>query len=439
MKYFDVIIIGAGAAGLMCATTAGQKGRKVLLIDHAESVGKKIRISGGGRCNFTNLHTTPKNFISNNPHFCVSALNRFTQQDFINLVKKHQIFFHEKTLGQLFCDISSKQIIEMLLKECADGDVEIRLKTKVGEVMKINADKSVSQDGPRNKCGLTKDGMASPYCHPTPLPCHPALVAGSTNSESNCNFQLKIGDEFVQCQSLVIATGGLSIPKMGATGFGYDVARQFGLKIIEPKPALVPFTLDEKTLSETKNLSGVSVNGIASCGKINFREGILFTHFGLSGPAILQISSYWEKGDKITINLAPEINVFEKLQEEKKSKPKQELQNFLGTFLPKSLANYLAQKSNHLGNLADLSNQKIKEIADSVNAWSFIPKGTEGFAKAEVTIGGINTDEISSKTFEVKSVPNLFFIGEVLDVTGWLGGFNFQWAWASGKAAGEVV
>jgi predicted Rossmann fold flavoprotein len=217
------------------------------------------------------------------------------------------------------------------------------------------------------------------------------------------------------------------------------MARQFGLKIIEPKPALVPFTLDEKTLSETKNLSGVSVNGIASCGKINFREGILFTHFGLSGPAILQISSYWKKGDKITINLAPEINVFEKLQEEKKSKPKQELQNFLGTFLPKSLANYLAQKSNHSGNLADLSNQKIKEIADSVNAWSFIPKGTEGFAKAEVTIGGINTDEISSKTFEVKSVPNLFFIGEVLDVTGWLGGFNFQWAWASGKAAGEVV
>ncbi len=405
MKYFDVIIIGAGAAGLMCAATAGQKGRKVLLIDHAESVGKKIRISGGGRCNFTNLHTTPKNFISKNPHFCVSALNRFTQQDFINLVKKHQIFFHEKTLGQLFCDISSKQIIEMLLKECVDGDVEIRLESKVSELH----------------------------------PCQPELVAGSIDLESNYNFQLKIGDEFVQCQSLVIATGGLSIPKMGATGFGYDVARQFGLKIIEPKPALVPFTLDEKTLSETKNLSGVSVNGIASCGKINFREGILFTHFGLSGPAILQISSYWKKGDKITINLAPEINVFEKLQEEKKLKPKQELQNFLATFLPKSLANYLGQKSNHLGNLADLSNQKIKEIADSVNAWSFIPKGTEGFAKAEVTIGGINTDEISSKTFEVKSVPNLFFIGEVLDVTGWLGGFNFQWAWASGKAAGEVV
>lgn len=405
MKYFDVIIIGAGAAGLMCAATAGQKGRKVLLIDHAESVGKKIRISGGGRCNFTNLHTTPKNFISKNPHFCVSALNRFTQQDFINLVKKHQIFFHEKTLGQLFCDISSKQIIEMLLKECVDGDVEIRLESKVSELH----------------------------------PCQPELVGGSIDLESNYNFQLKIGDEFVQCQSLVIATGGLSIPKMGATGFGYDVATQFGLKIIEPKPALVPFTLDEKTLSETKNLSGVSVNGIASCGKINFREGILFTHFGLSGPAILQISSYWKKGDKITINLAPEINVFEKLQEEKKLKPKQELQNFLATFLPKSLANYLGQKSNHLGNLADLSNQKIKEIADSVNAWSFIPKDTEGFAKAEVTIGGINTDEISSKTFEVKSVPNLFFIGEVLDVTGWLGGFNFQWAWASGKAAGEVV
>ncbi len=405
MKFYDSIIIGAGAAGLMCAATAGQRGRKVLLIDASKSVGDKIRISGGGRCNFTNLHTTPKNFLSQNPHFCVSALKRFTQHDFINLVKKHQIAFHEKTLGQLFCDISSKQIIEMLLAECADGNVEIRLETKVSNIS----------------------------------PCHPALVAGSIGSESNYNFELKIDDELITCESLVIATGGLSIPKMGATSFGYDIARKFSLKIIETLPALVPLTLDEETLEQTKNLSGVSVNGIATCGKINFREGILFTHFGLSGPAILQISSYWKKGEKISINLAPDINVFEKLQEEKRLKPKQELQNFLGQFLPKSLSHYLAQKAGHNGNLADLSNLKIKEIANSVNAWSFIPKGTEGFAKAEVTIGGIDTNEISSKNFEAKSVPNLFFIGEVLDVTGWLGGFNFQWAWASGKAAGENI
>lgn len=392
MPSFDTIIIGAGAAGLMCAATAGQRGRKVLLIDHAKSVGEKIRISGGGRCNFTNLYTTPKNFISNNPHFCVSALQRFTQNDFIALVKKHQIAFHEKTLGQLFCDFSSRQIVEMLLKECADGNVEIRLETKAGAIKKLEN-----------------------------------------------FFEVEIAGEVVQCQSLVIASGGLSIPKMGASGFGYDVARQFGLKIIEPKAALVPFTLSEEILAETKNLSGVAVDAIVSCGKINFREALLFTHRGLSGPAVLQISSYWKKGEKILINLAPEINVLEKLQEEKKSKPKQELQNFLATFLPKSLANYLAQKSGFGGNLADLSNQKLKEIAAMVNAWIVVPNGTEGFAKAEVTLGGVDTDEISSKTFVAKKVPNLFFIGEVVDVTGWLGGFNFQWAWASGKAAGEVV
>lgn len=393
-KLFDVIVIGAGAAGLMCAATAGQKGKRVLLLDHAKSVGEKIRISGGGRCNFTNLHTTPKNFLSKNPHFCVSALKRFTQNDFIDLVKKHKIPFHEKTLGQLFCDVSSKQIVEMLLKECEDGKVEIRLETEVDEVQK------------EEDLGL---------------------------------FKLKISDEFVKCKSLVIATGGLSIPKMGATGFGYLLAKKFGLKIIQTIPALVPLSLDEKTLLETKKLSGVSVNGTASRGKTTFREGILFTHFGLSGPAILQISSYWKKGEEISINLAPEIDVFQKLLEEKKSKPKQELQNFLNQFLPKSLSSYLTQKSNHEGNLADLSNKKIKEISESVNNWKFVPSGTEGFKKAEVTIGGIDTNEISSKNFEAKSVENLFFIGEVLDVTGWLGGFNFQWAWASGKAAGNYI
>lgn len=392
IKTYDVVIIGAGAAGLMCAATAGKRGRKVLLLDHAKSVGDKIRISGGGRCNFTNLYTTPKNFISSNQHFCVSALNRFTQNDFIALVKKHEIAFHEKTLGQLFCDISSKEIISMLLKECAEGAVEIRLETSASKIKK-----------------------------------------------SENFFELKIANEEIKCESLVIATGGLSIPKMGATGFGYDVARQFGLKIIQTTPALVPFTLDEKTLKETVTLAGVSADTIVTCGEKSFREAILFTHRGLSGPAILQISSYWKKGEKISINLAPDIDIFEKLLEEKKLKPKQELHTFLAGFLAKSLANYLAQKAGFSGYLADFSSQKLKEIAKLVNAFELTPNGTEGYAKAEVTLGGINTDEISSKTFESKKMPNLFFIGEVLDVTGWLGGFNFQWAWASGKAAGEYV
>ncbi|MBU6141349.1 MAG: NAD(P)/FAD-dependent oxidoreductase [Proteobacteria bacterium] len=392
MSKFDVVIIGAGAAGLMCALTAGQRGRRVLLIDHAKKVGEKIRISGGGRCNFTNLHTAPKNFISYNPHFCVSALNRFTQHDFISLMKKHQIAFHEKTLGQLFCDVSSQQIIEMLLRECAVGAVEIRLETAVTKIKK-----------------------------------------------SETVFEIEVGSELIQSESLVIATGGLSIPKMGATGFGYDVARQFGLKVKQTIPALVPLTLEENILCETKNLSGVAVDAIVSCGKVSFREAILFTHRGLSGPAILQISSYWKHGEKIVINLLPEIDVFVRLQEAKKLQPRQELQSFFAQFLPKSLANFLTSRTNHSGNISHLSAKKIHEIADLVNRWSLIPSGTEGYAKAEVTSGGVDSDEISSKTFEAKLVPNLFFIGEVLDVTGWLGGFNFQWAWASGKAAGEWV
>ncbi len=392
MTKFDVVIIGAGAAGLMCALTAGQRGRKVLLLDHAKAVGEKIRISGGGRCNFTNLYTAPKNFISHNSHFCVSALKRFTQQDFIALVKKHEIAFHEKTLGQLFCDISSRQIIGMLLKECADGAVEIRLETSVGKIKK-----------------------------------------------SENLFEIEIGDELIHSESLVIATGGLSIPKIGATGFGYDVARQFGLKIKQTIPALVPLTLAEEILCKTRNLSGVAVDAIVSCGKINFREAILFTHRGLSGPAILQISSYLQRGEKIVINLLPEIDVLVQLQEAKKSQSRQQLPSFFAQFLPKSLAFFLAEQANHQGNLSNLSNKKIKEISDLINRWTIVPTGTEGYAKAEVTLGGIDSEEISSKTFEAKSVPNLFFIGEVLDVTGWLGGFNFQWAWASGRAAGECA
>lgn len=377
---------------MICAATAGARGRKVLLIDSAERVGKKIRISGGGRCNFTNLHTSPKNFISRNPHFCVSALQRFTAQDFISLVKKHEIAFHQKTLGQLFCDFSSQQIVEMLLKECVAGGVEIRLEKQVSEIKK-----------------------------------------------SKNFFEMKVGEESVQAASLVIATGGFSIPKMGATGFGYDVARQFKLKIIQPIPALVPLTFDEKLLAKTKILSGVSADAEVSCGKIKFREAVLFTHRGISGPAVLQISSYWKSGEKITINFSPEREIFSWLQEEKKSKPKQEIHNILAQILPKSLVNFILEEVGHRGFLADLSNQKLKEIANFVNAWSIIPSGTEGFAKAEVTCGGIDSDEISSKSFEAKKQRGLFFIGEVLDVTGWLGGFNFQWAWASGKACGEWV
>lgn len=388
---FDVVIIGAGAAGLMCAATASARGRKVLLVDAAEAVGKKIRISGGGRCNFTNLNVTPKNFISQNEHFCVSALRRYTQQDFINLVKKHEITFHEKTLGQLFCDNSSKEIIEMLLKECAAGNVEIRLNSKVSQIKKAE------------------------------------------------NFSLLINDDAVEATSLVVATGGLSIPKMGATGFGYDIAKQFGIKITPTIPALVPLTFEEKLLNKTRELSGVAIDCEVSCKKMKFREAVLFTHRGISGPATLQISSYIKKGEAITINFAPDKNIFEWLIAEKKSKPKQEIQNCLAQILPRSFVNFLLGEINHSGFLADMSNQKLKEIADFINSWSVIPSGSEGYAKAEVTLGGVDVDEISSKTFEAKKVPQLFFIGEVLDVTGWLGGFNFQWAWASGKAAGEFV
>ncbi len=392
MKPYNTIIIGAGAAGLMCAIQAGKRGQKVLLLDSAKNVGEKIRISGGGRCNFTNLNVTADNFLSNNPAFCISALKRFTTADFIAMVEKHQIAYHEKTLGQLFCDGSSKQIIQMLTDECAQGGVEILLETFVE-----NIEKSVD------------------------------------------NFLVKTNQETFQCNSLVIATGGLSIPKMGATDFGYKIARQFGLKIIQPIPALVPLTLSEETLEQTKILSGVALEAIVSFGKRKFREGLLFTHKGLSGPVILQISSYLKKGDEITINLAPDKDIFEWLIVEKTSKPKQEIHNILSTILPKSLVAYILSTTQISGNLADLSNQKLKQIANQINVWKIIPSGTEGFAKAEVTKGGVDTNEISSKTFESKKVKNLYFIGEVLDVTGHLGGYNFAWAWASGYASGISV
>ncbi len=392
MKFYDTIIIGAGAAGLMCAIQSGKRGKKVLLVDAAKNVGEKIRISGGGRCNFINLNVTADNFLSNNPAFCISALKRFTTGDFIAMVEKHQIAYHEKTLGQLFCDGSSKQIIQMLLDECAQSNVEIVLETAVKDIQK-NAD----------------------------------------------DFLVETDKEVFQSNSLVIATGGLSIPKMGATDFGYKIARQFGLKIIQPVPALVPLTLSEEILAQTKILSGVAVDAIVSCGKRKFREGLLFTHKGLSGPVILQISSYWKRNDEIIINLKPEKDVFAWLVEEKQNRPKQEIHNVLATILPKSLVLYILTQTNIGGNLADLNHQKLKQIANQINYWKIIPSGTEGFAKAEVTKGGVDTDEISSKTFESKKVKNLYFVGEVLDVTGHLGGYNFAWAWASGYAAGQSL
>jgi len=396
MKTYDTIIIGAGAAGLMCALQAGKRGRKVLLVDAAKNAGEKIRISGGGRCNFTNLNIVADNFLSNNPAFCISALKRFSAQDFIAMVEKHQIAYHEKTLGQLFCDGSSKQIIQMFLTECAQNNVEIILETIVKNIQK------------------TAD-----------------------------NFLVETEQQIFETKALVIATGGLSIPKMGATDFGYQIARQFGLKIIQPTPALVPLTLSEEILQQTRILSGVAVEATVSCGKRKFKEGLLFTHKGLSGPVILQISSYLKKGDEIIINLAPQLDAFVWLIEEKQKRLKnqsgQEIHNVLNRILPKSLVSYILSKTNISGNLADLNNQKLKQIANHINHWKIIPSGTEGFAKAEVTGGGIDTDEISSKTFASKKVDNLYFIGEVLDVTGHLGGYNFQWAWASGYAAGQSV
>ena len=391
-KHYEVIIVGAGAAGLMCAIEAGKRRRKVLLLDHAKAVGEKIRISGGGRCNFTNIHATPANFLSQNPHFCVSALKRYRPRDFIALVEKHNIAYHEKTLGQLFCDGSSKQIVEMLVNECNAAGVEIQLETGVLDIRK-------------------REG----------------------------GFTVKANGQELGCESVVIATGGPSIPKMGATGWGYDIARKFGLKIIEPRAGLVPFTLSEEMLTRYKTLSGVAVDSIARFKKTKFREAMLFTHRGLSGPSILQISSYWREGEPVELNMAPEQDVFALLKEHKTAHPKQELLTSLAQILPRRLAERVVEETGLGGKLADLSHAKLQQVGDAVNRWQVVPNGTEGFRTAEVTLGGVDTDELSSQTLEAKAVPGLYFIGEVVDVTGWLGGFNFQWAWASGHAAGQFA
>ncbi len=385
----DVIIIGGGAAGLMCAIEAGKRRRRVIVIEHADRIGKKIAISGGGRCNFTNLYTSPDNFLSTNPNFCKSALARYTPADFIALVEKHGIRYHEKKLGQLFCDGSSREIIAMLLAECESARVEIRVNCAVREIRKDDA------------------------------------------------FVLETNQGEFECQSLVIATGGLSIPPMGATDFGYRVARQFGLAIRETRPALVPLTLGGDKLDELRELSGVSIDSIVSCNGEEFRENILFTHRGLSGPAILQASSYWNKGDSISINLFPEHDAGEILTAEHRGNI--ELVNLLARYLPRRFANAWCDLFAPSRPLSSYSQKELEAVARTLHDWRLAPNGSEGYKKAEVTVGGVDTDELSSKTMESRRMPGLYFIGEVVDVTGHLGGFNFQWAWASGHAAGTYV
>jgi predicted Rossmann fold flavoprotein len=387
---YDVIVLGAGAAGLMCAGVAAKRGRSVLVLEQARHPGEKIRISGGGRCNFTNLHTSPANFLSENPRFCHSALSGYTPHDFIALVEKHGIAWHEKTLGQLFCDGSSRQIIDMLLEECRG--THLRLGVRISAVSK-------SEDG---------------------------FVVTTDQGE-------------FRGRSVVVATGGPSIPKMGASGFGYKIAEQFGLKIVPPRAGLVPLTFDAAMLAQFKELSGISVDASVSCGKTRFDEALLFTHRGLSGPAILQISSYWRVGSDVVIEMAPGVDVLTLLKQLRRDHPRQELATALAGFLPKRLAQKIADTIGGPERLADFSDKLLSAIVAAVKAWHVRPNGTEGYRTAEVTLGGVDTTELSSKTFAAKSVAGLYFIGEVVDVTGHLGGFNFQWAWSSGHAAGRCV
>jgi len=394
---FDVAVIGAGAAGMMCASAAGQRGRKVVLIDHATKLAEKIRISGGGRCNFTNLHARPNNYLSNNPHFCKSALSRYTAQDFIALIKRHRIAYHEKHKGQLFCDQSAEQIIDMLKAECDQGGVAWRMPCKVqavgreGEMFRLDTDAS-------------------------------AITAGS----------------------VVVATGGLSIPKIGATDFAYRIAKQFGLKLIEPRPGLVPLTFDHAAWEPFVPLAGIALEVDIETGekksRTHFREDLLFTHRGLSGPAVLQISSFWRPGTAMTLNLVPETDVAETLIAGKSS-IKKNLGNTLSQWLPSRLAEgwLLANGFQPEARIADLPDKQLRKLGESLNRWSIVPNGSEGYRKAEVTCGGIDTRELSQQTMMATKVPGLHFIGEAVDVTGWLGGYNFQWAWASGVAAGLSV
>ena len=389
---YDVIIIGAGAAGMMSAIESGKRGRKVLLVDHAKKIGEKIRISGGGRCNFTNINTHPSKFISKNPKFVMSALNQYTQNDFINLVIRHNIKFHEKKLGQLFCDESAQQIVDMLLLECQKANVTLKKEIIINDV-----------DKEGNQYIVTID--------------------------SNKYF----------CESLIIATGGLSVPKIGASRFGYDIAKKFNLNIVETLPALVPLIFNKKILVMCKELSGLSLEAVVFFNKTFFQEGMLFTHRGLSGPSILQISSYWKLGNCIKIDLSPRLDVFQLLRDEKKLNPKQDINSIIAEILPKRLAYIICKENSISGNISELSNKLLKQLSESINTWVINPIGSEGYRTAEVTLGGVDTNEISSKTMMSIKNPGLFFIGEVVDVTGHLGGYNFQWAWSSGFVAGQYA
>lgn len=387
---YDTIILGAGAAGMMCALIAGQRGRKVLLIDHADEPGKKILISGGGRCNFTNLQTPPERYLSANPHFAKSALRRYRPEDFIALVERHGIAWHEKKLGQLFCDGSARQIVAMLLQECAKGNVELKLGHPVREV-----------------------------------------------SHADDLYSVSCGEQVAAAPALVIATGGPSIPKMGASGFAYDLAKKFGLAVLAPRPALVPLTLGEDELL-FRSLSGVSADAVVRCGKAAFREAVLLTHKGLSGPAVLQISSYWKPGEEIGVDFVPQVGPAW-LIEAKRSHPRSALRTVLTQVLPARLADALAERIGLNAELANTPDRTLEQAQRRLSDWRFRPAGTEGFAKAEVTAGGISTDELSSQTMQARNVPGLYAIGEAVDVTGWLGGYNFQWAWASGWVAGQAL
>jgi predicted Rossmann fold flavoprotein len=391
-NFFDVIIIGAGAAGMMCAIESGKRGKTVLLIEHSKKIGEKIRISGGGRCNFTNLNTQSSKFISKNNKFMVSALSQYTQYDFIKLVESHKIKFHEKKLGQLFCDESSQQIIDMLLAECEKSGVTLFKEKIVSNIFK--------------------------------------------NENS---YSIDLGDTSYTSSSLVVSTGGLSVPKIGATKFGYDIAKKFGLEIIDPSAALVPLTFSDNILKMCKELTGISQDAIVSYGKTFFKEGMLFTHRGLSGPSILQISSYWKLTNEIDINLCPSLNVYEFLEDKKKSHSKQDLISIISDIIPKRLAVSISNNLNIKGKISDIPNKVLLNLASFLNSWKLKPTGTEGYRTAEVTLGGVDTNDLSSKTMMSNKHSGLFFIGEVVDVTGHLGGYNFQWAWSSGYVAGQYT
>lgn len=391
MDQRDVIVIGGGAAGLMCAIEAGKRGRRVLVIDHANRIGKKILLSGGGRCNFTNLHAGPANFLSANPHFCKSALSRYRPSDFIALVEKHGVAYHEKKLGQLFCNHSAKDIVALLADECRRAGVQILTQCSVDSVTR------------------------------------------------NTRYALQTSRGEFSCESLVIASGGLSFPTMGATGFGYRIAEQFDLKVLPTRAALVPFTFDGELLELANALAGISLDSIATIGKTAFHENLLFTHRGISGPAVLQISSYWHERQTVTFNLLPDLHAADWLLQSKQQQAAIKLKTLLHQKLPNRFVDTI--ENDWFGNrlLAEISNTVLQKLGERLNRWSVTPSGTEGYRTAEVTLGGVDTDELSSQTMESKTIPGLYFIGEVVDVTGWLGGYNFQWAWASGHAAGQVA